>query len=88
MKNMNKKIVDKLSVNVEFEVGRTTKTIEEIVHLKKGSVIKLEDSKKDNIRMTVNDEKYAEGKTLRKRKNGIMFIEIKSITKKGGDKHE
>lgn len=86
MKSLNKNIIKQLPVNLEFEVGSTMKDINEITQLKKGSIIKLEDSKKDVIRLVVNKKVYGEGKALRK--NGVMYVELKDVREKGGKKDE
>ena len=86
MKGMNKEIIKNLPLELTFEVGRTVKDVEEITQLKKGSIIKLEDSKKDIIKLILKDKIFAEGKALRK--NGVMYVEIKDLKGKGGKNDE
>lgn len=66
-------------MKVEYETGRVVKTLEEVLGFKKGTIIKLEKSKKDVIPIYINEKHYANGKALRK--NGLMFVEVTELLK-------
>lgn len=77
MKKLKPKALLKVPVKLEFETGRMEKTIEEVLDFKKGTILKMESSKKDVIRIYVNGSHYADGKALRK--NGLMFVKVSEI---------
>jgi len=84
MKKIKPKSLMRAPLEVDFEIGRTTKKIEEILNFRKGTVIKLEQSEKNVIKGYVNGLEFATGKTLRK--GGEIFIKIDDliIRRKGG----
>lgn len=85
MKKLEPKSLLKIPLIIDFEVGRTRKTIEEVLELKKGAIIKLDDSSKNVIQMRVNTKKFANGKAMRK--DGEMYIKITELLKENrGDK--
>jgi flagellar motor switch protein FliN/FliY len=71
-------------LTLDFEVGRTTKTIEEVLQYKKGTIIKLEKSQKNVIQVYANGKLYANGKALRK--DGEIYVKMSEILRKRGDK--
>jgi flagellar motor switch/type III secretory pathway protein FliN len=85
MKKMKPKSLLGTSMHVDFEIGRTVKKIEEILKIRKGTVIKLEQSEKNVIKGYVNGVEFSTGKTLRK--GGEIFIKIEGleIRHKGGE---
>lgn len=84
MKKIKANSLMKAPLEVDFEIGRTTKKIEEILNFRKGTVIKLEQSEKNVIRGYVNGLEFSRGKTLRK--GGEIYIKIEElvIRRKGG----
>lgn len=80
MKKIKPKALIKVPLKLEFEMGRVEKTIEEVLGFKKGTILKLEKSKKDVIPIYINEKHYAEGKVLRK--NGLMFVEVVELLDK------
>lgn len=77
MKKLKPKALLKVPVKMEFETGRMDKTIEEVLEFKKGTILKMENSKKDVIKIYVNGSHYADGQALRK--NGLMFVKINQL---------
>lgn len=80
MKRIRPKALLKMPLQVEFETGRVEKTIEEVLGFKKGTILKLENSRKDIIQVYINQKHFAKGKTLRK--NGMMYVEISELLNK------
>lgn len=80
MSRIKPKALLKVPLKVNFEAGRVDKTIEEVLNFRKGTILKLEKSKKDCIQVYINKEHFAEGKTLRK--NGTMFVEVSELLNK------
>ena len=80
MKKIKPKALLKMPLKVEFETGRVEKTIEEVLTFKKGTILKLENSRKDVIQIYVNQKHFAKGKTLRK--NGWMHVKISELLNK------
>lgn len=85
MKKIKSKSLLRAPLHMDFEIGRTTKKIEEILNFRKGTVIKLEQSEKNVITGFVNGREFATGKTLRK--GGEIYIKIDGlkIGRKGGN---
>lgn len=77
MKKLEPKALLDMSVGVDFEVGCTIKTIEEILNLKKGAYVKLEKSKVPVIPMVVGGKKIAEGFIVRQ--NGLMLVKLQHL---------
>jgi flagellar motor switch protein FliN/FliY len=84
VKKLQPKAIMKAPLQVEFEIGRTTKKLEEILNFRKGTVIKLEKSAKNVIRGYINGKEFAKGKTLRKQGEIFIRIENLKIKNKGG----
>lgn len=80
MKKIKPKALLKMPLKVEFETGRVEKTIEEVLSFKKGTILKLENSRKDVIQIYINQKHFAKGKTLRK--NGWMHVKISELLNK------
>jgi flagellar motor switch protein FliN len=80
MKKLKPKALLNANVKVEFETGRMHKTLEEVLEFKKGTILKIEESKKDVIRVYVNRRHFANGTALRK--NGLMFVKVNELLKK------
>lgn len=77
MKKLKPKALLKVPLDVNFEVGRSKRNIEEILNFKKGLTIKLDNSKKDVIQVYINGKRQGSGSVLRK--SGHMFIEINEL---------
>lgn len=77
MKKLNPRALEKVILKMEFETGRMDKTIGEVLKLKKGTLLKIEKSKKDVIQVYINNKHFADGKALRK--SGLMFVEITDL---------
>ncbi|MFX3622713.1 MAG: flagellar motor switch protein FliN [Ectobacillus sp.] len=71
------KIKEDIPLNLYFELGRTKKKIDDLLHLTKGTLYRLENSKKNTVRIMLENEEIGTGKILTK--NGKMYIEIISL---------
>lgn len=80
MKKIKSKAILKAKMDVTFEIGRSQKTIGDVLNLEKGKTIKLDDCIKDVIKMCVNGSEYAKGKAMRK--DGELYIRITEIEHK------
>lgn len=80
MKKIESKALLRVPVKMDFEFGRTDKPLAEVMELKKNSIIKLENSKKNIIQVYVNGSTYAEGKVLSK--DGEIYVKITNLIHK------
>lgn len=80
MKKLKPKALLKVPLQIDFETGRVEKTIEEILEFKKGTILKLEESKKNVIQMYVNGKLYGHGEATDK--NGMMAVKINDLLDK------
>lgn len=81
MKKLKPKALLRVPLQLTFEAGRTQKEIGEIIKFTKGTILKLDDSRKNVIQVRINDRMYAEGKA--KRKDGEMYVEITRLLNNG-----
>lgn len=77
MKKIEKKVILQAPISVSFEVGRTVKQIYELMEMKKGTVIKLDSSMKNEIVVYANEKKIGTGKAVRK--DGEMYVKMTDI---------
>ncbi|WP_416827628.1 flagellar motor switch protein FliN [Ectobacillus polymachus] len=53
-----------VSLHVSFELGRAKKTVQDILQLKKGNIIRLDKLAGEHVAMLVNKAKIAEGEVV------------------------
>lgn len=80
MKKIKSKAILKAKMEVTFEIGRSVKTIEDVLNFEKGTTIRLEDCIKDVVRMNVNGKRFALGKAMRK--DGELHFKVTDILTK------
>lgn len=80
MKKIESKALLKVPLKIDFEFGRTEKPLGEILELKRNSIIKLENSKKDVIQINVNGTQFAEGEVMNQ--NGEIYVKITDLIHK------
>lgn len=68
---------EKVPLKITFELGRTKKTIKELLLVKKNTLYKLENSKKDIVSIVIGTKKIGEG-TI-KIKEGKFYVQIVSL---------
>lgn len=64
---------------VFFELGKTKKTIRELISVSKGTVYRLEDSELDIVYIRIGKKRIGKGKILAR--GGKMFVEIVELFK-------
>ena len=74
----NPKWLKDVKVKLIIEVGKTQKTVNEILQWRKGTTIKLEDSIVNILKVYVNNRYFAYGDVL-KNKDGEMSLRFKKI---------
>ncbi|MGF7535612.1 FliM/FliN family flagellar motor switch protein [Bacillus mexicanus] len=77
-KNQDPNWIKNIPLYIVVEVGKSEKTVNEILMWRKGTTIKLEDSLLNILRVYVNDKYYAYGDVLRN-DDGEMSIRLKKI---------
>lgn len=75
------KLNKEIPLTVYFELGKTKKTIRQLLGVGKGSVYRLDESEKDIVSIYVEDKQIGKGKILIS--NGKMFVEIVEVDKEG-----
>ncbi|EJV61292.1 hypothetical protein BWGOE4_13530 [Bacillus mycoides] len=68
------KLQDDIPLTIYFEIGNTKKKIEDLLHITKGTLYRLENSTKNTVRLMLENEEIGTGKILTK--NGKMYVEI------------
>lgn len=63
-----------IPLTVFLELGRTKKTIRELLNVSKGTVYRLEDSELDIIYIRIGKNRVGKGKILAR--DGKIFVEI------------
>ncbi len=63
-----------IPLTVYFEVGKTTKMIEDLLTVTKGTVYRLDDSEAKVISIVLENKKIGKGKMLTK--DGKIYVEI------------
>lgn len=84
MKKLRPKALLNVPMTIDFETGRTVKTISEILEFKKGTVIRLDESQKNIVQIYVNKKIRGYGKAVRK--EGGMYVKVTEMFKDGRDK--
>lgn len=77
MKKLKPKALLKIPMQVDFETGRSVKTLSEVLEFKKGTIIKLDNSEKNVIQVYANGVLHAYGKAVRK--DGQMYVKITDL---------
>lgn len=67
-----------IPLQIVVEVGKSEKTVNEILMWRKGTTIKLEDSLLNTLRVYINEKYYAYGDVLRN-EDGEMSLRLKKI---------
>lgn len=80
MKKLKPETIQNSKAKLNFETGRTVKELGEILNFRKGTYVKLEESKKGIIQIRLNGLKIANGKLLTR--NGDLFVEVTELKKK------
>ncbi|WP_369900225.1 flagellar motor switch protein FliN [Bacillus manliponensis] len=65
---------DDIPLTIYFEIGKTKKKVEDLLHITKGTLYRLEDSTKNTVRIMLENEEIGTGKILTKK--GKMYVEI------------
>ncbi|PEA53510.1 flagellar motor switch protein [Bacillus pseudomycoides] len=68
------KIHEDIPLTIHFEVGKTKKKIDDLLHITKGTLYRLEHSTKNTVRIMLENEEIGIGKILTK--SGKMYVEI------------
>lgn len=76
--NQDPKWLKDIPVNLIIELGKSTKTVDEILMWRKGTTIKLEDSTKKHLKVYLNDLYFAYGDVL-KNEDGEMSLRFEKI---------
>lgn len=63
-----------IPLTVSFELGRTKKTIRELLNISKGTVYRLEDSELDIVYIRISGNRVGKGQILAR--GGKLFVEI------------
>jgi flagellar motor switch protein FliN len=80
MMNNLKSTLYNVPLTIEFEIGRTKLQLGEVMQIKKGTSIQLDDSVKGNIKIYLNGERFGSGLALKK--DGDRYVEITEMRKK------
>ncbi|MFD3445991.1 flagellar motor switch protein FliN [Microbacteriaceae bacterium 4G12] len=70
-------INENIPLTIYFELGRTKKRIDDLLHITKGTLYRLEDSEKNMVRIMLENQEIGLGKILTK--NGKMYVEITKL---------
>lgn len=70
-------INENIPLDVHFELGSTKKRIDELLHITKGTLYRLENSERNVVRIMLENEEIGTGKILTK--NGKMYVEIVAL---------
>jgi flagellar motor switch protein FliN/FliY len=84
LKRRKKKLMDKkitrildIPLEVTFVIGGCKMTFNELVKLKKGSIVELDESTSEDIELLINGKKIAYGKTVYVDQNfGVRITEV------------
>lgn len=71
------RIKNEIPLTIYFELGKTKKTIRDLLNVSKGTYMRLEDSKMDVVKIIVEKKEIGEGKILIQ--GGKMFVEITEL---------
>lgn len=76
--NQDPKWLKDIPVNMVIELGKTKKSVDEILQWRKGATIKLEDSEMNILRIFINNRYFGYGDILRN-DDGEMSLRMKKI---------
>lgn len=64
------KLQDDIPLTIYFEIGNTKK-IEDLLHITKGTLYRLENSTKNTVRLMLENEEIGTGKILTKKREDV-----------------
>jgi len=76
--NQDPKWLKNIAVNMVVEAGKAEKSVDEILLWRKGTTIKLDDSKVNVLRVYINNQYFAYGDVLRN-VDGEMSLRVSKV---------